>query len=444
MKRLDSDGVRSIVKEKNVKFIRLQFTDLFGKLKNVSIPSSQLDAALNNQIMFDGSSIEGFVRVEESDMYLVPDPSTFAVFPWRSSKKGKTGRLICDVYGADGKPFEGCSRNILKKVLKDLATEGYEFFVGPEVEFFLFETDERGNPLTTTHDQAGYFDMAPDDCGEDARRDMILALEDLGFEIEASHHECAPGQHEIDFKYGEALKTADDISTFKLVVKTIAKQHGLYATFMPKPITGSNGTCMHLNMSLFKEGNNIFRSEKDDIGLSQEAYYFIGGLLKYAREYSAITNASVNSYKRLIPGYEAPTDIAWASGNRSPLVRIPATTGEATRVELRSPDPTANHYLALAVVLAAGLEGIRKKISPPDCFEGNLYDLESKERAEKHISKVPENLKEAVLELQKSSFMKKVLGSHAHGLYTKAKMVEWDEYNREVHQWELNKYLNEY
>jgi glutamine synthetase len=438
------DNVRHLVEKENVNFIRLQFTDIFGKLKNVAISPKQLDEALNNQVMFDGSSVKGFVRVDESDMCLAPDPSTFAIFPWRTNGRGKTARMICDVYGADGLPFSGCSRVVLKKVLKELKELGFDFYVGPEVEFFLFETDEKGNPTIETHDNAGYFDLAPTDLGEDARRDICLTLEDMGFEIEASHHECAPGQHEIDFKYGEALATADNVSTFKLVVKTIAKQHGLHATFMPKPIADESGTSMHLNQSLFKNGDNMFCSKNDKLGLSELAYFFIGGLLKYAREYTAITNATVNSYKRLVPGYEAPTDVAWASCSRSPLIRIPGKRGKSTRIELRNPDPTANHYLAFAAVLAAGLEGIKNKIKPPKPYNGNGYNLDPHDREINNIKKLPGNLKEAIEEFENSQLMKKTLGEHVHGLYLKAKKKEWEEYNKQIHNWELKSYLNAY
>lgn len=441
---LSADNIKRLVQEENVKFINLQFTDIFGKQKNVAITTSQLDSALNGEVMFDGSSIKGFVRVEESDMVLVPDPSTFQIFPWRTNSEGKAARMICDVYNTDGTPFEGCPRGVLKKVLTELRSYGYEYYVGPEVEFFLFERDEKGNPTTEIHDDAGYFDMSPTDLGEDARRDMVLMLEKLGFEIEASHHEAAPGQHEIDFKYGEALSTADRISTFKLVVKTIAKQHGLHATFMPKPLKNSHGTCMHINQSLFKNGKNIFESKDDELGLSQEAYYFIGGLLKHARSFSAITNASVNSYKRFVPGYEAPTDIAWGIENRTPLIRIPGTRGAGTRVELRNPDPTANHYLALAAVLSAGLDGIKNEIEPPAYFDGCTYDMDCKTREEKKIERFPETLGEAIAELEKSTFMKESLGEHVFNLYVKAKKAEWKDYSQEIHDWELKKYLNYY
>ena len=333
MSKYTKKDIIRMVDEEDVEFIRLQFTDIFGTLKNVAITASQLEKALNNQCMFDGSAIEGFVRIEESDMYLYPDLDTFTIFPWRP-QQGKVARIICDVYRPDEKPFEGDPRYILKKVVKEAADMGYTFNVGPECEFFLFHTDDDGQPTTISHEKAGYFDLGPVDLGENARRDMVLTLEDMGFEIEASHHEVAPAQHEIDFKYDEALITADNIMTFKLTVKTIAKRHGLFASFMPKPKTGIAGSGMHVNMSLFKDGKNAFVDEKDELGLSKEAYYFIGGIIKHMKGMTAITNPLVNSYKRMVPGYEAPIFIAWSATNRSPLIRIPASRGESTRVEL--------------------------------------------------------------------------------------------------------------
>ncbi|WP_350342310.1 type I glutamate--ammonia ligase [Proteinivorax tanatarense] len=439
MDSLSSDDVKQLVREEGVNFIRLQFVDVFGKLKSVSIPAYQLDQALDNKIMFDGSSIKGFVRVEESDMYLAPDPSTYSVLPWTKEGKGKTARLICDVYNTDGTPFEGCPRNVLKNVLKKLKNYGYEYHVGPEVEFFLFETDEDGKPTTDIHDKAGYFDHAPTDLGEDARRDICLALDEMGFEIETSHHEAAPGQHEIDFRYGEALTSADRVSTFKLVVKTIAKQHGLHATFMPKPLKNAHGSCLHLNQSLYKDGKNIFECKDDPMGLSEDAYYFVGGLIKYAREYAAVTNATVNSYKRFVPGYEAPTEVTWATGSRSPLIRIPANRGPATRIELRNPDPTANHYLALAAVLSAGFEGIKNKITPSDCCNENGDNYGDEE-----VKKFPSSLKEALDEFESSKLMKDSLGKHIFDMYLEAKRKEWRLYSEEIHDWELKHYLKAY
>ena len=374
MSSYTKQDIMRMVEEEDVEFIRLQFTDMFGTLKNVAITKSQLGKALDNQCMFDGSSIEGFVRIEESDMYLHPDLDTFVTFPWRP-QQGKVARVICDIYRPDGTPFEGDPRYILKKSLAKAAEMGYQFDVGPECEFFLFHTDEDGCPTTLTHERAGYFDLGPVDLGENARRDMVLTLEDMGFEIEASHHEVAPAQHEIDFRYGEGLATADNIMTFKLAVKTIAKRFGLFASFMPKPKHGVNGSGMHINMSVSKDGKNIFCDESDELGLSQEAYYFIGGLMEHMKGIAAITNPLVNSYKRLVPGYEAPIYIAWSATNRSPLIRIPAARGEATRIELRCPDPAANPYLALAVCLAAGLDGIGQKIKPPAQVKANIFHM---------------------------------------------------------------------
>ena len=418
-----------MVKEDDVEFIRLQFTDIFGDLKNVAITSSQIEKALDNKIMFDGSSIEGFARIEESDMYLYPDYDTYETFPWRP-QQGKVARLICDVYKPDGTPFEGDPRYVLKKALKEAADMGYMMNVGPECEFFLFQTDENGLPTTNTYERASYFDLGPLDFGENARRDMVLTLEQMGFEIEASHHEVAPAQHEIDFKYGEALKTADSIETFKLVVKTIAKKHGLCATFMPKPKYGVCGSGMHMNMSLSKDGKNIFADD-----------YFIAGIMEHMREMSAITNPLVNSYKRLVPGYEAPIYIAWSAKNRSPLVRIPSARGAGTRVELRCPDPTANPYLAMAVCLKAGLDGIKRQLPLVPSVDSNIFELTREEKKARHIESLPANLREAVLCMRDSDFMKEALGEHIFTRYTSAKLDEWNEYTRQVTDWEISNYL---
>ena len=433
-----------MVEEEDVEFIRLQFTDMFGVLKNVAITSSQLGKALDNKCMFDGSSVEGFVRIEESDMYLYPDYDTFEIFPWRP-QQGKVARLICDVYTPDGKPFEGDPRWILKKTIKEANEMGYRFDVGPECEFFLFHTDDNGLPTTLSHEKAGYFDLGPNDLGENIRRDMVLTLEDMGFEIEASHHEVAPAQHEIDFKYDEALKTADNIQTFKMTVKTIAKRHGLYATFMPKPKFGISGSGMHINMSLATEaGKNIFADENGKIGLSDDAYHFIAGIMKHARGMSAITNPLVNSYKRLVPGYEAPVYIAWSAKNRSPLIRIPASRGNGTRVELRNPDPTANPYLVLALCLAAGLDGIKNKIEVPESVDCNIYEMTPGERRAAGIENMPADLKEAVDCLVADEFLCSVLGEHITTKYVEAKMKEWENYTTRVSQWEIDEYLYKY
>ncbi len=427
--------------ELGVEFIHLQFTDLTGIMKNLSINIEQLDKALNNEIMFDGSSIDGFVRIEESDMYLHPDLDTFVVFPWKP-QIGREARLICDVYNTDGTPFDGCPRNILKKMVKEASDLGYTMFVGPECEFFLFEIGEDGAPTLKTNDNAGYFDLAPVDLGENARRDMVLTLKEMGFEIEASHHEVAPGQHEIDFKYAEALKAADDIMTFKMVVRVIAQRHGLHATFMPKPIYGINGSGMHINQSLFKDEKNCFYDKDGEYQLSETAIQYIAGLIKHARGMAVLTNPTVNSYKRLVPGFEAPVNIAWSPKNRSPLIRIPAKRGASTRVEMRNPDPSANPYLALAANLAAGLDGIKNKlVAPPPVFE-NVYDLSHAEKDDRGIESLPGTLIEAIEELKKNELLMNVLGKHARVKYIEAKLQEWNQYRTKVSQWELDEYLN--
>ena len=440
MSKYTKEDIFRMVEEEDVEFIRLQFTDIFGTLKNVAITASQLDKALNNKCMFDGSSIEGFVRIEESDMYLYPDLDTFTIFPWRP-QQGKVARIICDVYCADGKPFIGDPRYILKQQIEEAAQMGYTFNVGPECEFFLFHQDENGQPTTITHEKAGYFDLGPVDLGENARRDMVLTLEDMGFEIEASHHEVAPAQHEIDFKYDEAMHTADNIMTFKLAVKTIAKRHGLFASFMPKPKYGINGSGMHINMSLSKDGKNIFDDAGGKLGLSKDAYYFIGGIIKHMKGMSAITNPLINSYKRLVPGYEAPIYIAWSATNRSPLIRIPASRGAGTRVELRCPDPAANPYLALAVCLAAGLDGIENKIMPPEEVRENVFEMRLSRKVEKGIESLPGDLMEAIEEFEHDDYIKGVLGPHITEKYAEAKKAEWADYRAQVTQWEIDEYL---
>ena len=440
---LTKEDVLLRAKEADVKFIRLQFTDIFGVLKNVAITIEQLEKALDGEIMFDGSSIEGFVRIEESDMYLIPDPNSFAVFPWRT-REGSVARLICDVYNHDGTPFEGCPRNTLKRALAEAAEMGFSMNVGPEAEFFLFHTDAEGKPTTITHDKAGYFDLTPVDLGENARRDMVMTLEELGFEIEASHHEVAPGQHEIDFKYDDALDIADKIMTFKFVVRTVAQRHGLHATFMPKPIFGIAGSGMHMNMSLFSGEQNAFYDPNTPDQLSDVAKYYIGGLMKHAKAIAAITNPTVNSYKRLVPGYEAPVYIAWSSRNRSPLIRIPAKRGVSTRIELRNPDPACNPYLATAVALKAGLDGIKNKIQPPPPTDKNIYEMTLEERLAEGIENLPASIYEAIQYLSRDEVLKCALGSHAYNRFIEAKMIEWDKYRVQVHPWELDEYLAVY
>lgn len=438
------EDVMRLVQENDVKFIRLQFTDIFGILKNVAISVDQLEKALSNECMFDGSSIEGFARIEESDMYLRPDPNTFTIFPWRS-QSGKVARLICDIYTSDGQPFEGDPRYILKKMVKRANEMGYDQFnVGPECEFFLFLTDNEGNPTTITHDNAGYFDLGPIDLGENARRDISMILDEMGFEIEASHHEVAPGQHEIDFKYTDALTAADAILTFKLVVKVIAQRHGLHATFMPKPIAGISGSGMHTNISLFKDGANAFCNPDDMNNLSQDAYNFIGGLVKHISSITALTNPTVNSYKRLIPGYEAPVYVAWSAKNRSPLIRVPACKGKSTRLELRNPDPTCNPYLALAGILAAGLDGIENNIEAPAPVNKNIYEMSTTERKRKKVVSLPEDLNDAIKSMGKSKLVKDFIGDHIFNKYIDAKTSEWNDYRTKVTAWELDSYLTKY
>lgn len=387
-KQITGEEIKRIIEEENVRFLRLMFTDILGTIKNVEVPVSQIDKVLENKMMFDGSSIEGFVRIEESDMYLYPDLSTWMIFPWESAH-GKVARLICDIYNPDGTPFAGDPRGNLKRALKDMRDLGFTSFnLGPEPEFFLFKLDEDGGITTTLNDKGGYFDFAPTDLGENCRRDIVLELESLGFEVEASHHEVAPGQHEIDFKYADVVDACDNIQTFKLVVKTIARKHGLHATFMPKPLFGINGSGMHCNMSLFNDEGNVFYDKDGELELSETAYHFLGGLLKHARAYTAVCNPTVNSYKRLVPGYEAPVYVAWSGRNRSPLVRVPESRGLSTRLELRSVDPSANPYLAMAVLLQAGLDGIRNQITPPAAVDRNIYVMDEEEREAAHIQEI--------------------------------------------------------
>lgn len=439
-----SDIVR-IVEEEHVRFIRLQFTDIFGAFKNVAITACQLKKALSNQCMFDGSSIEGFVRIEESDMYLYPDYDSFLIFPWCDESTGKVARLICDVYKPDGTPFEGDPRGLLKRVLKEAEEMGFSAFnVGPECEFFLFDNDENGYPTTSSKDRGAYFELGPTDLGEAARRDMCLTLEDMGYEIEASHHENANGQHEIDFKYADALTAADKIVTFKLAVKTIAHRHNMYATFMPKPVFGMAGNGMHVNMSLMKDGKNAFDDPHGVMGLSETAHQFIAGILEHVRGMSAVTNPLVNSYKRLVSGYEAPVYIAWSASNRSPLVRVPASRGMSTRLELRNPDPSANPYLTLALCLAAGLDGIRRKRIPTAAVVENLFELDEDERERLGIGHLPSNLKEAVRAMKADPLIRETLGEHIFTRYVQHKSEEWDEYKVRVTQWELDRYLARY
>ncbi|PQF07636.1 type I glutamate--ammonia ligase [Enterococcus faecium] len=443
-KQITGEEIKRIIEEENVRFLRLMFTDILGTIKNVEVPVSQIDKVLENKMMFDGSSIEGFVRIEESDMYLYPDLSTWMIFPWESAH-GKVARLICDIYNPDGTPFAGDPRGNLKRALKDMRDLGFTSFnLGPEPEFFLFKLDEDGGITTTLNDKGGYFDFAPTDLGENCRRDIVLELESLGFEVEASHHEVAPGQHEIDFKYADVVDACDNIQTFKLVVKTIARKHGLHATFMPKPLFGINGSGMHCNMSLFNDEGNVFYDKDGELELSETAYHFLGGLLKHARAYTAVCNPTVNSYKRLVPGYEAPVYVAWSGRNRSPLVRVPESRGLSTRLELRSVDPSANPYLAMAVLLQAGLDGIRNQITPPAAVDRNIYVMDEEEREATHIQDLPSTIHNAIKELRKDNVMIDALGQHIFSNFVEAKRLEWAAFRQTVSEWEREQYLELY
>lgn len=431
-------------KEKNVHFIRLAFSDVNGILKNVEIPVSQLDKALDNEMAFDGSSIDGFVRIEEADMRLHPDFNTWTVFPWGSDDR-RVAILICDIYTTDGEPFAGDPRGNLKRMVENLDDLGFSAFnLGPEPEFFLFKLAEDGNPSTRVNDVGGYFDVAPVDLGENCRREIVLILEDLGFEVEASHHEVAIGQHEIDFKYTDVVDACDKIQLFKLIVKTVARKYNLHATFMPKPIYGINGSGMHCNMSLFKGSENVFFDADSETQLSETAMQFIAGVLEHAKAITAVANPIVNSYKRLVSGYEAPVNIAWSTRNRSPLIRIPAARGKSTRVELRSVDPAANPYLALAAILGAGLKGIEDEMVAPAPISRNVYKMTSDELVNGGIDKLPSSLSRALDELEIDSVVQDSLGAHITANFISSKRIECQEYLHQVTDWELNTYLKQY
>jgi glutamine synthetase len=438
------DEVAKTLKDNNVRFLRLSFIDITGMNKNVEVPASQFEKALDGQVMFDGSSIEGFVRIEESDMLLKPDFDTFRIHPWSTEESGKVARLICNVHNPDGSEFEGCPRNVLRRVMRRAEEMAGDLMVGPEAEFFLFERDADGGLTTLTHDEAGYFDAAPIDRAENCRHVITNHLEALGLEVEASHHEVAPGQHEIDFRYGGALQTADNLVTFKSVVRRVAKDFGLHATFMPKPIFGINGSGMHIHMSLFKNGKNLFADEKTEWQLSKTALQFIAGVLDHAPGFCAITNPLVNSYKRLVPGYEAPTHVAWSMRNRSPMVRIPERRGLGTRLEVRMPDPSCNPYLAFAAILGAGLDGIEKQMEPPPPVNKNIYTMSARERSRNKVGRLPGNLSEAVIAFEKDQVIRDTLGEHVFTHFVEAKKQEWSEYIAQVHEWELNRYLGVY
>jgi glutamine synthetase len=438
---MNKSDILKVLKEENVNHLRLQFTDIMGINKNVGVPQSQFEKALDGKILFDGSSIEGFVRIEESDMLLRPDLNTLLVFPW-NNKEHKVARLICNIYNPDDTLFAGCPRGALKKMVREAKDLGYVMNAGLEAEFFLFEKDDEGHITTTTNDTAGYFDLTPIDKGEEARQAMVEALCEIGFEVETAHHEVAPGQHEIDFKYADALTAADNISTFRFIVRKVATQFNLHATFMPKPIFGINGSGMHTHQSLFKDGENAFYDSKTETQLSEIALQYIAGLLKHAKGITAITNPLVNSFKRLVPGYEAPTQISWSMKNRSPLIRVPAKREIGTRIELRSPDPSANPYLALTVMLAAGLDGVKKRMVPPDPVNKNLYTMSKREKMRLKIGSLPGSLAEALAIMDRDPLVKDVLGDHIYKYFIEAKMKEWELYIQQVHPWEQERYLS--
>jgi len=435
--------ILALAEREKVKFLRLQFTDILGTIKNVEIPNRQFAQALDGQVMFDGSSIEGFVRIEESDMYLRPDLSTFCIFPWSGPTGEKVARLICDIYNPDETPFVGCPRTTLKKVIAMADRMGVQMKAGPEAEFFLFQT-RNGRPTTESHDAASYFDLSPVDQGEDVRREIVLALEAMGLLVDAAHHEVAPGQHEIDLRYDHALTAADNISTLRFAVKNVAIRNGLHATFMPKPIYGINGSGMHTHMSLFSGGQNVFFDASAPMQLSRTCLNFMGGILRHAKGFCAITNPLVNSYKRLVPGFEAPTSVAWSEKNRSPLVRVPAARGSSTRIELRMPDPACNPYLALAVMLRAGLDGIEKNIDPGPPINKNIFTMSHRERRHLRIDDLPGNLSEALDELEKDDLVRDTLGDHLFEHFVAAKREEWHDYIRHISPWEIDRYLGGY
>ena len=435
------EDILRIAKEKELKFIRLQFTDIFGQLKNVAITENMFEKVLSEGQTFDGSSIEGFVRIDESDMLLKPDYNSFTVLPWKEG----VGRIICDVYLSDKvTPFEGDPRHVLRNAINEAKEMGFSVNMGPECEFFLFDIDEKGNATTETDDVASYFDIGAADKGEQCRSDICLALQKMGYEIEASHHECAVGQHEIDFKFTEPLESADKVITFKHVVKTYARRHNLHATFMPKPVYGIAGSGMHTNISLMKDGKNAFYNPDDEYGLSETAYQFIAGMLYHVKAITAVANPLVNSYKRLVPGYEAPVYVSWSASNRSALIRVPVARGMATRVELRSPDPSCNPYLEMAFCIAAGLDGVKKGMKAPKGIVKNIYAMTDDERKENGIENLPGNLSDAMDEYEKDPFTREVLGDHVYYKYLEGKRKEWESYRTKISRWELDEYLTKY
>ena len=442
---MTKDDILKVIEEQKINFFRMQFVDINGFQKNVAIPKSQIGKALEGGIMFDGSSIDGFARINESDMFLRPDLDTFVVLPWRNKDGIAAARLICDVHLPDGSPYQACPRLALKRSLKIAKDMGYTMNIGTEAEFFLFEKDEDGNSTTITNDKAGYFELDPVDRGSDCRREIIETLEAMGFEIEASHHEVAEGQHEVNFKYTDALTACDNTVTFKWVVKAVANQYGYHATFMPKPIFGINGSGMHTNQSLFNtDGTNAFEDTSDAQGLSKIAYQYIAGIIKNARGFSALTNPLVNSYKRLVPGYEAPVYVAWSASNRSALVRIPASRGLGTRVEVRCPDPTCNPYLAVAMMLNSGLDGIKNNLEAPASVDQDIFAMTAAEKEEVGIASMPGSLMEALQEMIANPVAKETLGDHIFEKYVEIKTAEWDSFRIAITDWELDRYLDLY
>ncbi|MDT9605295.1 glutamine synthetase family protein [Lactobacillus johnsonii] len=441
-KTITAEDIKKSVKDNDVRFLRLAFTDINGTSKAVEVPTSQLDKVLTNDIRFDGSSIDGFVRLEESDMVLYPDFSTWAVLPWGDEKGGKIGRLVCSVHKTNGEPFEGDPRNNLKRVLKEMKEMGFtDFDIGFEAEFHLFKLGEDGNWTTEVPDHASYFDMTSDDAGARCRRDIVETLENIGFEVEAAHHEVGDGQQEIDFRFDDALTTADRVQTFKMVVREVARKHGLYATFMAKPVEGQAGNGMHTNMSLFKDGKNVFYDKDGEFHLSDTALYFLNGILEHARAITAIGNPTVNSYKRLIPGFEAPVYISWASKNRSPLVRIPDAEEINTRLEMRSADPTANPYLLLAACLTAGLNGIKEAKKPMAPITSNVFEMSEEERAKRGIKPLPSTLHNAVKAFKADPLIQEALGEHLTQSFIDSKNLEWSKYTQSVSDWERDRYM---
>ncbi|MBL7126321.1 MAG: glutamine synthetase [Dehalococcoidales bacterium] len=432
--------VLKMARENDIKFIRLWFTDILGFLKNFAITVEELEGALEEGMGFDGSSIEGFARIDESDMVALPDPDTFQLLPWRAKEHRAVARMFCDILKPGGEPFDGDPRFVLKRNLKKAADLGYTYYVGPELEFFYFRDSEGTEFL----DHGGYFDLTPRDAATDMRKDTVLTLEEMGIGVEYSHHEVAPSQHEIDMRYTDAMTMADSVMTYRLVVKEVALQYGVYATFMPKPVLGENGSGMHTHQSLFTGDKNAFFDPKDPYHLSKAAKSFIAGLLKHAPEITAVTNQWVNSYKRLVPGYEAPVYLSWARRNRSDLIRVPEYRPgreKATRIEFRSPDPACNPYLAFSVMLAAGLDGIEKGYEAPAPIEENVYEMSEEERKKRGIDTLPASLQEAILLTEKSELVRKALGDHVFNAFIKNKKIEWDQYRTQVTEYELKRYL---